>query len=119
MTPAHKAASSSEELGATSCASGWTGRYLCCSFLMGNCAGVQGNAEINPSFSAPHSSGMLFFVMILGLLVASPITVSGSLCALLLGSALALFFFRIKECAFLDFSFLGVALLPIGMKRPT
>ncbi|KAL6648375.1 hypothetical protein ACP70R_012599 [Stipagrostis hirtigluma subsp. patula] len=24
---------------------------------MGNCAGVQGNAEINPSFSAPNSSG--------------------------------------------------------------
>ena len=26
-------------------------------FLMGNCAGVEGNAEINPSFSAPNSSG--------------------------------------------------------------
>lgn len=25
--------------------------------VMGNCAGVQGNAEINPSFSAPNSSG--------------------------------------------------------------
>jgi len=24
---------------------------------MGNCAGVEGNAEINPSFSAPNSSG--------------------------------------------------------------
>ncbi|XP_051181993.1 receptor-like cytoplasmic kinase 176 [Lolium perenne] len=36
---------------------GWTGRYCCCSFLMGNCAGVQGNAEINPSFSAPNSTG--------------------------------------------------------------
>lgn len=27
------------------------------SLLMGNCAGVQGNAEINPTFSAPNTSG--------------------------------------------------------------
>ena len=110
MTAPHKADSSSEKLGA----SGWTGRYRrCCSLLMGNCAGVQGNAEINPSFSAPNSSGttpprFAFAMILLDCARVLWFSVWVTLCTLVVGWP------SYQVSAFLDFpffSFLGVALL--------